>query len=197
MAASTLDGTLALRVFDGAVRVSDLAVTDLFGSVPRVRASVTLDRISLEPLTDTFDFGRITGRLSGYVNDLYLQGARPVSFDALLTTPDAASDDDLPRRISQRAVDNLTGLGGAGGTLASTFLGLFENFRYDRLGLGCKLRNGRCQMRGAGVCQAWLLHRQGAGLPRVDVIGYNAEVDFDALVRRLANATRVDAPVVR
>ena len=107
----------------------------------------------------------ITGRLSGRIVDLETFGWMPEAFDAFLYTP---PDDDSKHRISQRAVTNLSSIGGGSGggvaaALQGGFLKFFDDFRYDRLGFelqACerRLRHGR---RAAGV--QWLLHREGLG----------------------------------
>jgi hypothetical protein len=189
-----IEGALLVRAFDGSVVVRDLVLEDPFGVVPRLSANLDVQGLALEPLTRAFDFGRITGRIAGQVEGLVLEEWQPVAFDARLETP---PDDDMPHRISQRAVDALATLGGAGGALSRTFLSMFEEFSYRRLGLGCTLRDGVCRMSGIAPADGGYVIVQGGGLPRIDVIGYTREVDWDLLVKRLQLATEAGAPVVR
>jgi hypothetical protein len=188
-----LDGALLLRVFDGEVVVRDLALDQVFGEQPRLAAQVDVRGLSLEPLTRAFSFGTMRGRLDGRVHDLELVGWRPVAFDARLYTP---PDDTSERRISQRAVASLASLGGASGALSRTFLSLFQEFGYERLGLGCRLQAGVCSMSGVLPAEAGYYIVKGGGVPRIDVIGHNPQVDWDTLVERLRAATGA-TPVVR
>ncbi|MAT65713.1 MAG: hypothetical protein CMN57_08715 [Gammaproteobacteria bacterium] len=189
-------GMLLVRVFDGAVRVRELRLDQPLGLVPQLQADIEIDNIDLEQLTGTFAFGRIEGRLDGHVRELWLQNWEPLAFDAVLVTPE---DDTSRHRISQRAVDNLSRIGGGvGQALSQTFLGLFEEFPYDRLGIRCRLRNGVCEMGGVAPAEQGYYLVRGTWLPpRINVIGYADTVDWPALVGRLKAATAGGAPQIQ
>lgn len=191
----SIEGVLLARVFDGDVLISQLRTRDLFGVYPQLQADIELRNLDLEGLTNTFSFGKITGRLDGYVRALNLEDWRPVSFDAHFHTPE---DDDSRRRISQKAVDNISNLGGAGlsGSLARTFMGLFEEFRYKRIGIGCRLQQGVCDMVGAGEARQGYYLVEGSGIPRIDIIGYNQTADWDSLLEQLKQISASDGPIV-
>ncbi|MCB1741266.1 MAG: hypothetical protein KDK91_12900, partial [Gammaproteobacteria bacterium] len=172
-----------IALFGGRVRVTDLSVTRLLSPPAFVGASLELDGLALGQLTEALSFGAMSGRLSGYVRDLRLVGGQPVAFDAYLHTPEG---DDSRHRISQRAVDDLASLGGGVAGLSSIVLNLFSDFAYDRVGLGCRLRRGVCQMRGIEPAPQGFYILRGSGLPSINVIGYNAEVDWQSLLQRLA-----------
>jgi hypothetical protein len=177
-------GRLLVRAFDGSVTLGDLRLRDPFGVAPEFAAQIAIRDIDLAQLTRTFDFGRITGRLEGDVRDLVLVRWSPVQFDAVLRTPPG---DTSPRRISQRAVDNLTRIGGGvGGVLSGGFMRFFEEFNYRQLGLSCRLAGEVCHMDGVAPAQQGYYIVQGAGLPRIDVIGFTREVAWRDLVARLA-----------
>lgn len=189
-------GMLLVRVFDGAVRLRDLRLDQPLGLVPQLQADIEIDNIDLEQLTGTFAFGRIEGRLDGHIRELWLQNWQPLAFDAALVTP---ADDTSRHRISQRAVDNLSRIGGGvGQALSQTFLGLFEEFPYDRLGIRCRLRNGICEMGGVAPAEQGYYLVRGTWLPpRINVIGYADTVDWPALVERLKAATAGGAPQIQ
>lgn len=189
-------GMLLVRVFDGAIRLQDLRLDQPLGLVPQLRADIAIDNIDLEQLTGTFAFGKIEGRLDGRVRDLWLQNWQPLAFDAELVTP---QDDASRHRISQKAVDNLSRIGGGvGQALSRTFLGVFEEFPYDRLGIRCRLRNGVCEMGGVAPADEGYYLVKGTWLPpRINVIGYADAVDWTALVERLKAATAGGTPQVQ
>jgi hypothetical protein len=194
----TLGTTLQAQVFDGAVRISDLELEQPFGQWPRFNASIELENLDLELLTQAFSFGRITGRLSGAVLGLELFNWTPVSFDARLYTP---AGDRSRHRISQRAVESIGSIGGgrAGVTaaLSSGVLRFFDDFNYDRLGVSCRLENEVCYMDGvAPAPQGGYYLVKGRGLPRIDVIGGAHRVDWPRLVRQLVAATESAGPMV-
>ena len=140
-------------------------------------------------------FGNMQGRLDVSVNNLELFNWRPVKFDAKV----ASSPGDYPRKISQRAVENITSLGGAGGTAAiqRSFLRFFDQFGYERIGLSCRLARGVCEMAGIeDVPQGYLIVK-GGGIPALSVIGYNRQVGWDELLTRIQRATQGGKPIVQ
>ena len=192
-------GTLLVEIFAGTLSIDQLRLVQPFGDTPELFADVQINQLDLELLTRTFDFGKIEGRLNGRILDLHLQDWQPVAFDARFFSPE---DDTSKRRISQRAVEAISTLGGGGATVALSrgFLGLFEEFRYRRLGIGCRLERGICRMAGIGPAPGtdggfYLV--EGSGLPRIDVIGYNRIVDWRDLLARLQAAAQSEGPLVR
>lgn len=193
----SIEGALEAQAFDGSIRIDTLGVVGLFGLQPRVMADVQVRRLDLERVTRAFSFGRISGRLDGDVRGLRLLDWSPVAFDArLYSTPGYGGT----RRISQRAIDSLSSIGGAPtGALSRGFLGLFDDFAYAQLGIGCVLRDGVCEMDGvepaksAGGAAGYYLVR-GRLLPRIDVVGYARRVSWNTLIGQLKAAQASDGP---
>ena len=182
-------GMLLVRVFDGAVTLANLRLAQPFGVIPRLWVDAGVNNLDLKLLTDAFSFGRIEGRLDGRVDGLYMESWRPVAFDAEFATP---VDDDSRHRISQRAVDNISSIGGGGvgGALSRSFLRIFEDFPYARLGIRCRLENGTCDMGGVEAAANGYYIVKGRLLPpRLDVIGYADRVDWDTLIAQLIAVT--------
>jgi len=191
-----LGGEWVIKVFDGVIRIANLASTGLFGDLPRLSADIELDHLDLDQLTRKFQFGGMTGRLSGFVKNLQLENWRPVSFYAWFGTPD---DDDSRHRISQKAVQNIANIGGGGAAdlLSRSFLQFFETFGYDKIGLGCYLHDGVCQLMGIEATATGYRIIKGGGLPRIDVIGYNPRVDWSVLMERLERITTSEDVIIK
>jgi len=181
----TLGGALQAAVFGGDVAVTELRLSDPFGARPRLSAKVTFDRLDLAALTGAFSFGRITGRISGQANDLELVGWEPVAFDAsLYTTP----GDHSRKRISQRAVQNISSIGGGTGAAAVLQKGMlrfFNEFNYETLRFSCKLADDVCTMQNMERRAQGYYLVKGSGLPRIDVIGDAGRIDWPSLVASL------------
>jgi hypothetical protein len=176
-------GGLRVAAFDGEIRVSDLKVRDPLGVAPVVTAGATLRGLDLKQLTQTFSFGRIEGRLDGELSNLRLVAWEPDRFDLHLYTP---SDDQTRRRISQRAVENLTELGsGIPAGLSASLLGLFGEFGYRAIDLKVRLDGNMANIDGLARDDGGYYLVRGSGLPRIDVIGRNRSVDWKELVERL------------
>lgn len=190
-----VDGALLFRVFDGTVVVKDLNATDLFSPTPHVYGNIDMRNLDLDLLTQTFSFGSMQGRLDVTVKDLEVFGWKPVRFDAKV----ASSAGDYPRKISQRAVQNITALGGGGGVVAlqRSFLRFFDQFGYQQIGLSCHLTYGVCEMSGVSDAPSGYVIVQGGGIPALTVIGYNRKVDWDELLARIQRITRGSKPIVQ
>ncbi|OUR71359.1 hypothetical protein A9Q78_09905 [Methylophaga sp. 41_12_T18] len=190
-----MDGALIMKVFDGTTVLQNLKLDHAFGSLPQLYADVELTNLDLETLTKTFEFGKITGKLDGQLNQLRLSNWQPVAFDAQFYTPE---DDNSRHRISQKAVDSLSKLGGASGVLQRSFLRFFEDFSYQRLGLSCKLTNDVCQMAGVSEAEQGYYIVKGGGLPpRINVVGYTRRVGWTDLLERLKSVSNSSGPVIQ
>lgn len=186
-----LDGGLFLSLFDGSVNLTNMALERPFGVAPSLAADIVLNKLDLQPLTAAFGFGEITGRLSGHIAGLRVVDWAPVAFDAELHTEGNG-------KLSQRAVNNLTSVGGGGlaAGLQASLLRLFDTFGYNRIALRCRLHDNICQMGGIDSYGAGYTIVEGRGLPRVTVVGHQADVDWTTLVARLKAATSGTAPII-
>ena len=193
-----LHGGLDLWVFDGHLGVSGLTLERPFGVAPSLHADIHFESFDLEQLTSAFSFGGMSGRLDGTIEGLRLVDWSPVAFDAALRA-------DGGGRMSYKAVDDLTALGGGGGlssSLQTMALKIFDTFGYRRLGIRCKLAAEVCAMGGiepAGAADSAADSYtivEGSGLPRIDIIGHRRRVAWPTLVERLIEATEGQGPVI-
>ncbi len=191
-----IGGAILIRAFDGEIVVHKLQLEKPISQLPILTADIDIKKLNLKTLTNITEFGEIQGELSGYIKSLRMLKWQPVAFDVYLGTP---SDNKLPRRISQKAVQNLSNLGNgsAVGVLSQGALSFFENFSYQTIGWGCKLKNTICEMSGAEKTGKGYYIVKGGGLPRIDVIGYNEKVNWRDLFNRLKNISHIQAPVIR
>jgi hypothetical protein len=191
-----MDGVLVIRVFDGTVTASNVEFIEPFGRAPRLHGDLEMKTLDLDLLTRTFDFGAITGRIDARISGLELANWQPVRFDARIES----SPGSYPKRISQRAVQNISALGGAGAAAAiqRSFLRFFEQFGYQKIGLSCRLNNGVCQMDGVERAPQGYVIVKGGGIPAISVIGYNRYVSWRELVDRLKRITQDNVkPIVK
>ena len=115
-----MDGAMKFNAFNGVISMDNLQIDDPLGVVPRLHADLQMRNLDLGDLTRTFSFGAIEGKLDGDVNDMLLENWKPVHLDASIQT----SEGKQLKKISQRAVENITALGGEGtaAALQRTFL---------------------------------------------------------------------------
>lgn len=192
-------GDLEANIFDGRVVVNELRLREPLGAYPRLSANISMRNLDLEAVTGTFSFGSITGRLDGDVRNLELFRWEPIRFDARFYTP---SGDKSKHLISQRAVNNLSNIGGGGGGVAAALQGgvlrFFDSFRYSRLGLSCRLENETCYMDGVEPAAGTSYYIvKGSGVPRIDIIGNAHRVNWNRLVGQLKAMQEAGGPVVK
>ncbi|MGH8300817.1 MAG: hypothetical protein ACRET5_05030, partial [Steroidobacteraceae bacterium] len=186
------DGDLGAKVFDGSIIGRHIVLGNPLGPWPSLSADVLARGLDLDLVTHTFALGSMTGRIDVDIHGLQLFDWSPVAFDARLYTMPA---DRSRHRISQNAVTRIAGLGGAGGAvkaaLESGVLRFFHTFRYDRIGIGCRLRNEVCEMSGAGPAPDGGYYLvAGSGLPRLDIIGKVRQVAWPQLIGQIEEGMR-------
>lgn len=186
------DGDLVGKVFGGTITGRRIVLRNPLGPWPSLSAEVRARGLDLGLVTSTFALGSMTGRVDLDIRGLQLFDWSPVAFDArLYTTP----GDRSRHLVSQNAVTRIAGLGGAGETvkaaLESGVLRFFHTFRYDRIGIGCRLRNEVCEMSGAAPAPGggyYLI--AGSGLPRLDIIGKVRRVAWPQLIGQIEEGMR-------
>ncbi len=197
-----LHGGLDLYVFDGHLGVSGLSLEHPFSDVPVLGADVHFENLDLAQVTSAFSFGGMSGRLAGTISRLNLISWSPVSFDAWLHTNGGG-------RMSYKAISDVTAIAGGGGlsdNLQTMALKLVNTFGYGRLGLRCRLLDQVCLMGGIEPLPADIAAKpdvgdytvvEGAGLPRITIVGRRRRVDWPTLVSRLQAAMQGQAPVIQ
>ena len=177
------DGEIVLNVFEGKATVTQLTLQNPLGDVPRLNADMNIRNLDMGSLTRTFSFGAIEGKLDGDVQGLEMLNWKPVKMDAKLQS----SDGKYLKKISQRAVENISSLGGAGAAAAvqRSVLRFFNEFNYEKMGLSCILRNNICEMSGIESTPGGYVIVKGSGIPAITVLGYNKTVGWSELVDRV------------
>ena len=182
-----MDGKMQFNMFNGNVAMEGLHIDDPLGPAPKLYANLQMRNIDLGDLTRTFNFGAIEGKLEGDVKDLELQNWKPVRMDAIIQTADGKH----LKKVSQRAVENITALGGEGtaAALQRTFLRFFKEFNYEKIGLSCQLRRDVCKMGGVESTATGYIIVKGKGAPTVNVNGFTEYVSLSDLIARMKRIT--------
>jgi hypothetical protein len=193
----TATGALVAEVFGGRVIVSDMGVENVTSPVPSLRLDADANGLDLRSATEAFGVGYVSGVARAEVDDLAVVAGQPVSFDATFETIPTAG---VPQRVSVAAIDQLTILGGAdSGPVARGILRLFDEYRYAKMGLRCRLRNDRFILQGIEQHDGKDFLVVGTLLPpTVNVISHNQVIAFSEMIERLKRITAVgeEPPVV-
>ena len=192
----TINSELKAQLFGGTITIDHLTSSGLFTDFSKFSMDMLIDNLDLNQITQKFEIGSMEGRVSGFINNLYLENWQPITFYAWLGTPE---NDDSRHRISQKAVENIASIGGGGAAdvISKGFLRFFDNFSYDRIGFGCYLHQGVCQLMGVEAAEQGYYIIKGGGIPRIDIIGYNPQVDWNVLMERLSRIASTNDVVVK
>jgi len=178
-------GGLQLTVFQGRMQVENLSMERLFGVAPVIAADVSFNGFDLAQLTETFGFGRITGLLSGEVNDLRITNWKTDRLDARIYT---VKTKGVKQTISQRAIENISSLGGIKGAISNTFLRFFDDFSYRKIKLSCLLHNSVCKIGGLKNQGNQFVIVEGGGIPKINIVGFVRSINWEEFIDRLLNA---------
>ncbi|NOR71027.1 MAG: C4-dicarboxylate ABC transporter [Methylomarinum sp.] len=191
----TIDGELQVKLFGGIIKINKLSSSGMLTDFSRFSMDMEINNLDLLQITQKFKMGGMEGRVSGFISDLYLENWQPVTFYAWLGTPE---NDHSTHRISQKAVENIASIGGGGAAdiISKGFLGFFDSFNYDRLGFGCYLHQGVCQLMGVEAAEQGYYLVKGSGIPRIDIMGYNTQVDWSVLMQRLSRISSTEDVVI-
>ena len=189
-----MDGAMTFNVFNGTIGMDNLKIENPLGVVPRLNADLLMRNLDLGEVTRTFSFGDIQGKLDGDVKNMVLENWKPVNLDAYIHT----SEGKHLKKISQRAVENITALGGEGAAAAvqRTFLRFFKEFNYDKIGLSCKLRQDVCEMGGVESTPTGYIIVKGKGIPSVNVNGFTQRVSLEDLLGRIKRITASNTKMI-
>ncbi|MFQ6332969.1 hypothetical protein [Methylophilus sp. 3sh_L] len=189
-----MQGEMYFSLFKGQVGLSELVVDDPLGNVPRLHANLRMREIDMGEMTRTFNFGSITGKLEGDIQHLRLQNWKPVYMDAHVQT----AEGPFEKKVSQRAVENITALGGEGtaAALQRTFLRFFKEFGYEKIGLRCELRGDICKMSGVEPIAGGFVIVKGEGIPSVNVNGYTEYVSWKDMLARMRRITDSNSKMI-
>ncbi len=136
-------GSLNVEVAGGMVQIKNIWI-EPYAAILRWGADIYFKHINLKAITENTSFGLVTGAVEGWVKGLVMSGSQPEAFDLLVKTDEKASHS---KKISIKAIENLSILGGGGGSVS--FLGqLFKEFSYSKIGISCRLKNDVFELHG-------------------------------------------------
>ncbi len=182
-------GKIRAEVAGGIIEASGIWI-EPFAPIVHYGADIVFKDLDLKMLTAPTSFGVVSGVVRGHIKGLVMSGIQPERFDFRLESDESAK---TPKKISIRAVENLSILGGGEGSVS--FLGyFFKEFSYKRIGISCSLNNDLFVLHGLikKGGREYLVERGFFG--GVNVINMNpgGRIRFKDMVERLKRITETD-----
>jgi hypothetical protein len=185
------EGAIVLELFGGKMAVSDLSVDNIFSPIASLKSSIEMEDIDLGQLTGTFDFGHISGVVSGRIDDLVVVKGQAESFKASL---ESHRKRGVSQRISVTALKKISilGTGSSVSVLDRGIYRFFKEYRYSKLGFRAFLKNDNLLLLGVeNEGDIGYLVKGGILPPKVDVLYYNQNIPFQEIVRRLKRIKQI------
>lgn len=179
------DGLVELDLFNGRIGIRDIKMDNLLSPTASFKSSIEIDSLDLAELTRTFEFGLISGVLTGYVQDLVIMNGLPVSFAIQMETVKTRG---VPQRIDVKALKKIQvfSSGSSVSILDKGIYRFFKEYGYSKMGFSGRLKNDRFSLLGVEMADNKRYIVMGALVPpRVDVVSHTRDISFAELVKRL------------
>lgn len=179
------EGGIRLELFGGKMRIGNLSVDNVFSPATSFKSDIEFEDIDLGRLTNTFDFGHISGVVRGSISDLVIADGQAGHFKATL---ESYRKKGVDQRISVNALKKISILGSGSSTsiLDKGIYQLFKEYRYEKIGFRAYLKNDNLLLSGIETegDRSYLV-KGGLLPPKVDVINYTQNISFQEMVSRL------------
>lgn len=186
------EGEIILKLFEGEMRLHNFSINNFTGKIPSIKTSVDIKEINLGGLTGAFEFGNITGIMSGYIRDLVITDGQAEQFNASI---ESIRGKRAPQWISVEALENISVLGSGSSTsiLNRGIYSLFKKYRYEKIGFKGSLRNDNLLLSGIkGEGGKQYLVKGGIIPPKVNVISYTQNISFQDMLKRLKRIKQIE-----
>ncbi len=187
------EGEIELQLFGGSMKVTGLSMENVFTPIVSITSSVKFDGINLDMLTDTFDFGHISGVIKGNIDDLEIVRGQAQQFTASLQSYKVKG---IKQTISVDALKKISilGTGSSGSILDRGIYQFFKKYRYEKIGFKAHLKNDNLFLRGveSGGNSRQYLVKGGLLPPKVNVITYSQNVSFREMIKRLKRIGQIE-----
>jgi hypothetical protein len=191
------EGQIQIEVFGGQVQISKTEIENPFSSLSAIKLDARFQNINLDQASATFEFGRISGILEGTVSNLVITNGQPAQLHADVHTVERAGSSQW---ISVDALNKITVLssGGDGSLVYGGIAGLFDSFRYSKMGFKATLKNDKLVLRGIESRDGKEFLVVGSLLPpTVNVISHTQQIGFRDLLKRLEQIRQSDKPQIK
>ncbi len=175
-------GKIDIEVAKGEIEITNIWI-EPYAAIPRWGADISFSHIDLKEFSKDTSFGLVTGKINGWIKGLIMSGGQPEAFDLQIETDQSSKE---PKKISIKAIENLSILGGGGGSVS--FLGgLFKEFSYSRIGISCRLKNDVFELHGLYKSggKEYLVKRGFWGGVNVINMNPNGRISFRDMLDRL------------
>ena len=185
-------GEIVADLFGGQMTLSNIGGARSLSLAPVIQLDAVWENLSLAEMTRDTAFGKIEGSLRGRVKGLEIADGQPQNFDLIMET---VKKNDVPQKISVRAVDNIAQIGGGASPFSGVtgaFVSLFKELPYEKIGVEASLENDIFRINGTIKEDGREYLVKKGGFSGVDVIIGNSgsnTISFKDMVKRIKRVT--------
>jgi hypothetical protein len=180
-------GEVTVDLFGGHAEASDFSMQSPLSRFRRLICNIKFEDVDLEKFTRAFSFGRITGKLNGYLNKLAISNGQADAFTLEVWSVAAKG---VPRRVSFNAVNDIQTISTGSEYRSGLPFGLdrfIGDLSYERIGIKCILKNDVFNINGTihkDHIEYFVSH---AGFAGINVINMNPDnqIDFKDMMERI------------
>jgi hypothetical protein len=182
---AVIDGILKADVFDGSVEGKNWVIVQPFSSERSIQGDFFFTHLNLEPITQRFSFGTITGFVQGQVTELAVRNNLPEHFHLLVRTQEIPG---VSKSIHIKAIENIGLLGtGWGDFLRQGINRWISVYDYREIGLACSLHEDLFNLRGTIIEEGIEYLMRKPNVFGIDIINKNPdnEILFSDILERI------------
>jgi hypothetical protein len=182
-----VSGVVTVDLFEGQAVVSDFSMESPLSPFRRLKCNIKFEEVDLEKLTRAFSFGRITGKLNGYIDGLAIANDQADAFTLEVWSVAAKG---VPRTVSFNAVEDIQTISSGSEYRSGLPFGLdrfIGDLSYKQIGIKGVLRNDVFKINGTihKDHKEYLVSR--AGFTGINVINMNPDnqISFKDMMERI------------
>jgi len=180
-------GLVTVDLFEGQAVVSDFRIESPLSPFRRLKCNLKFEEIDLEKLTRALSFGRITGKLNGYIDGLAIANDQADAFTLEVWSIAAKG---VPRSVSFNAVEDIQTISSGSEYRSGLPFGLdrfIGDLSYEQIGIKCLLRNDVFKINGTIHKDHKEYFVSRAGFKGINVINMNPDnqISFKDMMERI------------
>jgi hypothetical protein len=186
------EGQSKVEAYGGNITVTNIQMDKPFSMNRTLSCDVIFTGLNLEKITDSIPFGRVTGIISGEIQDLAFSYGQPERF---VIRVESEKRKRVPQRFSLKAANDLAIIGTGEKTPLSPNSGwtrFIKEFRYEKIGMYCSLKNDIFALRGTIQRKGTEYLVKGSGLFAINVVNKQPrnQIRFKDMLSRLKRIGR-------
>ncbi len=186
------EGLCEVEAYGGKITANNIQIERPFSQARTISCDVRLTALDLEKITDSIPFGRVTGIINGEIQDLAFSYGQPERF---IIRIESEKRKGIAQRFSLKATNDIAIIGTGEKTPLSPNSGwtrLIKEFRYDKIGMYCSLKNDMFTLRGTIQKKGTEYLVKGSGLFAINVVNKQPrnQIRFKDMLSRLKRIGR-------